>query len=944
MTRRLSQIWQHFRESFSVQNQANTTIEAGRAVLTAAKTIKEQAVSLAVLQSLLQNSSAFLDVLCLPLTEVVAARSSFLPLGIVLLRFHRQITRRQISLEEWIFIISQVAFLESVSEILSLYPSVNWRPQLNIIEVVIKRLEKLNNLELDHQSATDTLLCFHQSNLAIEFKQIFCSRLQATLNQKAINRLVQRIVFNTHRYLIKSCLNSGSILENMPLPPCGSWQQEEEKFQSIDKYLKECIAQQLQEKVFTESFFYKDIYIPLKAKVLDFNGEETEVECDLKTWAEKILDQARSNTQSQLMFIQSDPGRGKTIFCKMFADWVRLNLYPRWIPILISVQDITSFEESFEHTIAKTINRDFANNISWLTDENTRFLFLLDGFDELLLEGKINTGLKDFIQQVVAFQEHYGGHQVLITGRTLALQGIEELLPEDVQRVAIQLMDEQLQQQWLDKWSTLAGVDEAIALQQFLQDTNLPESVRKLSTEPLLLYLLAAMYRDGNITGDMFQNVNESQGKLLIYQKFFDWLITKQYPDFLNLEITGLGSSYLQQILEEAGLCVIQSGGRIASMSMIEERIKVNKSVQTLIAQASNSEEEQTLRQALAAFDLKQSPDGKTSYVGFAHKSFGEFLCARKLAATVKDWTELGSGNQGVMDEQIYDLLGYGGLTPEIVGYLMDLLKTSGEFKSSQLSPRLQDFYTRWCQGEFIDSVTITLPQLKAQELQKYNIMLGQRQVDIYAGLNVMILLLELHRDPSGQLPTEHPWRLQLLRTINYSDSWQVETFKHILGQYLFNADLRGNNLRGVELRGLYLRGVNLEGVYLCGADLKGVYLRGANLSGTNLSGANLTAADLTGANLTGAYLSGANLKNANLSGANLRGVDLRGAYLRLANLSGADLRDAYLSGAYLSGASLSNEFFGDIQWDEYTNWEDVQGLDTAVNVPQALQQQLGLS
>jgi hypothetical protein len=32
-----------------------------------------------------------------------------------------------------------------------------------------------------------------------------------------------------------------------------------------------------------------------------------------------------------------------------------------------------------------------------------------------------------------------------------------------------------------------------------------------------------------------------------------------------------------------------------------------------------------------------------------------------------------------------------------------------------------------------------------------------------------------------------------------------------------------------------------------------------------------------------------------------------------------------------------------DILWDEQTNWEGVRGLETAVNVPEALKQQLGI-
>ncbi|EAM50407.1 pentapeptide repeat-containing protein [Crocosphaera watsonii WH 8501] len=76
------------------------------------------------------------------------------------------------------------------------------------------------------------------------------------------------------------------------------------------------------------------------------------------------------------------------------------------------------------------------------------------------------------------------------------------------------------------------------------------------------------------------------------------------------------------------------------------------------------------------------------------------------------------------------------------------------------------------------------------------------------------------------------------------------------------------------------------------------------------------------------AYLSNANLSNANFS---------------YANLSNAYLSYAYLSNAYLSNAYLSNAYLEGIKWNKYTNWEGVQGLETAKNVPEALREQLWL-
>jgi uncharacterized protein YjbI with pentapeptide repeats len=416
---------------------------------------------------------------------------------------------------------------------------------------------------------------------------------------------------------------------------------------------------------------------------------------------------------------------------------------------------------------------------------------------------------------------------------------------------------------------------------------------------------------------------------------------------------------------------------------MIEERLKGDNTVKALLEEARESLKDNPLRNALAAFYLQPAAGGKEGAVEFAHKSFGEFLCAERLKESLENWTEPGKRGKGfnIADEQlhweIYDLLGYGGLTPEIVEYLMALLTTppilnnggarDGEFRPIQLFQRLEEFYFPWCEGEFIDTAEEPLPQKKRRQLQKQGIQLGQRQVDVYAGLNVMILLLELHRYalsrddlkdkiafyPCGQKDTEGFDKSRLLRIIGYSDCIGIGGFLKTVGQFLSGAYLRSAYLsaaylRSASLSGASLSGASLSGASLSGADLSGAYLSGAYLSGASLRSADLSRADLRGADLSGAFLSRADLRGAYLRSASLRGADLRGASLsradlRGASLSRADLRGAYLRGASLSRADLRGADLEDIIWDEKTRWENVQGLETAANVPDALRQKLGL-
>jgi uncharacterized protein YjbI with pentapeptide repeats len=968
-----------------------------------------------------------LEVLNSPLAQVVGTGLPFVGMAAKLLAFFIEKTEQQPTLAECIFLVSQAAYLESFKGFVEQDASLlNRIGQTPVSDKVKQLLKKLADLEFSDKAARETVNCFRDSILAKEFNIVLSERLeQAGLEGSQAKILTKRVAANTHRYLIEAWAVSGDAMKHLGQPSFSEWREEQRQYQSIDNYLEDQIADKPKDKVFAEDFTFKDIYVPLKAKPINKNGtvNERATEFDLETWAKDLLEDDKK--QNLVMFIEAGPGRGKSVFCRMFADWVRQHLFPIWTPVLIRLRDIPTLQKSFRETLKEAVNAGFASDDGWLTTRNTRYLFFLDGFDELLMEGRNSGGLEEFLKQVGKFQEACQqnsemGHRVLITGRPLALQGIERQMPDNLERLEIQVMDDELQQQWLKKWEAQFGAEKTSAFQQFLQDKSCPEQVKSdLAREPLLLYLLAAMHRDGILKVEDFQGTDSTQAKILIYNQAVNWVLTEQRSKLLNRNLTELETEDLRRILTEAGLCVVQSGGECAPIAMIEERLKADNSVKALLEEAQKRIGDNPLRNALAVFYLQQG--SKEGSVEFVHKSFSEFLCAERLKESLEEWTEPARRGRGFntkdsdMDWEIYDLLGYGALTAEIVEYLMGLLTTpavAGEesrFRPVELFQRLEDFYLRWCEGEFIDMLPESLPQKKMRLLREQlkTEKLGQRQIDIYAGLNVMILLLELHRygherdelkdkmvfypcgkpNAEGKLDDAN----RLLRLISYSYCVGDSGFLQIVGFFLSDANLSGANLGGTELCGAELYGANLNGANLNGAELSNAdlrdahlrdahlcrtylteaylteaYLNNADLSGADISGAHLSHAHLNNADLSDADLSDADLSDADLRDADLRDADLRDADLRYANLSSANLSGANLSGANLSSANLSSanlsganlsganlndgmisisqwRTFGDVKWDQNTKWENVRGLGTAVNVPEALRQQLGM-
>jgi hypothetical protein len=878
---KIQQIWQHW-----IPGLLEKTVKRGETVESGAEVTKaalEFAIALGVLASV-------------PSAPVFAAGLAFVGIGRQGLALLHERTNQKFEIEEWVAFACPLAYINSFNALVERNIWLQEKLNAELKEQEVKlQFHQLGQLELDNSKAEEALKQFPHSTLGQALNQELSTYLKTKEIKPEIASLVTGwVAWDTYNY-IKQLLSYEPEDNHQALSLLITAAQEiraDEKYASIESYLKEQISPfpsdpLLMErwKVIGEEFKIPEIYVPLKAQLLDNNGQpKKEPVVDLENWLTEQLN--KSQTNRQVIFIQTGPGRGKSVSCKMFAERVRKELHPIWTPILIRLRDIDTFEPNIENTLRAAVRENFANRDDWLSDRNTRYLFILDGFDELRFEGRTAKGVEDFLGQVGNYQaQRVCRHQFIVTGRESALHGIENRLPANLVRLEIALIDNKIQMQWLENWGRLVGQDKALELQKFLKADNCPKRVKELAREPLLLYLLGAMHRDNELNIQMFEGANNAQAKIVIYQKTLDWVLTKQRPEKLNQELIEFDIEDLQLILIEAGLCVTQSGREWTSIKAIESRLKNDKTARELLEEAQKKlGGENPLRNALAAFYLRPAKASESieGAVEFIHKSFGEFLCAQKIKESLRQWTKIDSESKRekyVIDdnklaEEIYDLFGYGGLTQEIVEYLMALLDSEDKFQYLKLFERLEYFYDKWCQGKFIDiDDKTTLPQEKAKNLEIRK--LGQRQVDIFTGLNVMILLLELHRYaqtqdelkdnivfyPCGKKDSKYFDEQQLFRIIGYSNSVTVSTFSETVGYFL----------------------------------------SGANLSGTKLSGADLSGANLSGANLSGAILFVANLRGAILSGANL------------------------------SGANLTN-----IVWDEDTQWKYVQGLETAMNVPEA--------
>jgi hypothetical protein len=938
------------------------TVDTTKTFIELAKSVNENR-SLSELAPLIGQVSSVLDVLNLPIVQVVGSALPVVGIASKLLQFYLDRAKVELSFTDCVELVGQEAYLESFKNFLNRDENQQLLKKLEDAKASDRLQKKIaelgRSLSLNDYEARDVLDCFHESKLAKAINPILVERLiESGMGEAAAKIIVERVSRLTHRETKFVLTKLKDKVKSLSAVYGGDWQSDSKTYLSIDRYLEEVIARKPKEKVFEENFGFEDIYVELQVEAIAKDGSRGKTQF-IEEWALGLLnDESKSG---QVLFIQGEPGRGKSVFCRMFADRVRRELYPIWIPILIRLRDITNFADDFDTLLRDAVNTDFTRNDNgWLTDRNTRFLFILDGFDELLLQRGRDRSLKDFLERVSSFQDgckniKERGHRIVITGRPLALFGIEREMRPNLERVKILDMSSEVQGSWLKKWAVLKGEDAAQKFQAFISDDKCPEQVKTLAKEPLLLYLLAAMHGDNRFKIEDFQNAGNS-AKILIYDATLDWVLTKQRNDELNPRLTGLDAEDIRDILKEAGLCVAQSGGECASLEVIEARLVPD--LRKALEDARKDQEKDTLPVALATFYLKAA-DGKNNSMEFLHKSFGEFLCAERLVDSLLAWSRQKpdprrSSRQVLevedkdLEWQVYDLLGFGALTSEIVEYLVALIEREFAGKNDdfvRLFERLYGFYWAWSDGEFIEAVETggePIPLQKARLMQKQGVEIGQRKVDVYTGLNILILMFTFHRYAlaTSELKDKvsfHPCKYsekdddsgRLLRIISYKQCLRDGGFTNIVGKFLTNTDLSDAYLSGVDLRGTDLSGADLSGAYLNSTNLFNTNLSGADLSDTNLSGADLLVANLSGTNLSGAYLSGADLSPSSIEGtiwSNAKGLD-KAIYVSNALSINPQFRAAFL---LCNGSNLV--ISGDVD-GAIVAYTEAQNLDSKLEI-----------
>jgi uncharacterized protein YjbI with pentapeptide repeats len=720
------------------------------------------------------------------------------------------------------------------------------------------------------------------------------------------------------------------------------------------------LNQRIDEGIFDEPFSLRQMYVPLNAFYIedktDRQGQIEEIarmgqkSKRVVVSLENELDQWLRNPRPQdaIRVISGGPGCGKSSFARIFA--AKHSLDPGLRVLYIPLHLIDASKELVEE-VGRFVRDEAVLLQNPLDPESPEpnLLLIFDGLDELASQGRAAAeAARAFVRMLdltVEKRNQLGVKlRALISGRELVVQENEcefrrprQILtllpyfmpiPSDKERPLVQdgeeyhdpkdLLKKDLRHQWWANYGILTGESYKI-LPKELDRKDLEE----ITAQPLLNYLVALSF-----TRKKLDFAKKDINLNLIYADLVEAVYERGYEKHPHVSIRDMKLKDFFRILEEVGLASWHGDGRTTTVREIEEHCR--SSGLGLMLNNFQDGAKAGVTRLLAAFFFRQygqRSSGDSSFV-FTHKSFGEYLTAKRIVRAMERIVREMEGRSESPDEgwDERDALKHWAQIcgpRAITSYLHYFLLNEMKLHSTAELAKWQGSFA--CLFNYMLRNGMPMELLGIAPFKEAMFQSCNSEEALLVALNSCARFTErvsslenVNRTNFGSWFTRiHGQRIGpesslVLRSLSFLDLSECVLFiSDFYGADLSFAVLRGLHaylacFRSAKLKGADLRDADLREADLGGADLGGADLREADLSGANLAVANLAGGDLRNADLGGAILGGADLTGANLAGANLAVADISGANLAVADLSGANLREADLRGANLAVADLS--------------------------------------
>lgn len=652
------------------------------------------------------------------------------------------------------------------------------------------------------------------------------------------------------------------LLDEIDTPFNNAWKRE-----SGWLHYRAWLQKQIDEPIFWEAFSLKQIYVPLRGFYeeeikatpdTDYHREPSfkRIVIKLQEQLEIWLEAAKSDDAIRLL--TGGPGSGKSSFCKVFAaQQAGLEKQVLYIPL-----HRLSFSTDLVTAVKTFVQHDgfLPENPLEPSDQDLQLLIIFDGLDELSMQGKIAQEVaQNFInevrEQVKSFNNNKTRLQVLISGRDVVVQSNKNNFKKPQQIITIlpywvgnsdnfsdddNLLKVDQRDQWWQQYGQAKGKNYA-QLPPELSGKNLQE----ITAQPLLNYLIALTFERGEVQFFQETNLNNIYENLLkaVYERGYE----KNSPGHRAIE--GITEKDFVLILMEIALSCWHGNGRTTTVREIEEHCENNglKNLLKNFQDSFQSDSQGSITRLLTAFYFRESGDlrGSEKTFEFTHKSFGEYLTARRIVDRVKQIHRKLQDSEDDYDND-YDprqaLITWATLCgpTAIDEYLFS-------FIVNQMQLQSPDEVKQWQKtlGDLIEYLLVKgMPMEGLKNRPNF-------QEEMRQARNAEEALLALF-NACGRVTKEI-----------FSIQWPS---REAFGNWL--ARLQGQR---IDLKPMFvlncLSFLDLQNCLLIHRDLYRANLERANLERANLEGAFLDGANLERANLVGANLVGANFKYANVKG-----------------------------------------------------------------------------
>ncbi|WP_031485832.1 pentapeptide repeat-containing protein [Maridesulfovibrio frigidus] len=686
------------------------------------------------------------------------------------------------------------------------------------------------------------------------------------------------------------------------------------------------------ERVFDSSFGLNTIYIPLRGSYLVDSDDSLKQACDILKKVENWLKQ-----KDNLLFIKGGPGCGKSSFAKKLCS--KLATYGEKV-IFIQLQKF-----NIDINFARAVDDYLYEHSGFDRDSGAlkeATLLVLDGLDEISESGPLGyKAAENFMGYLTRSQSNYQKFKTIITGRNLAVETVEMwgsgkigvitvlgyLVNPDEQRTyseeSEKIISTDQRLMWWNRYCKVKGIE----------DTRLPSffkmnSLQEISAQPLLNYLLALAVENG-IVVSRDTNINTIY-KHLLEQVFNKKFSISKYPG------RGVKKEDFNKLLKEIALCAWQGGEvRVTTWEKIKSRCSTESQFAPLMKSIEQRGDNPYAKLLVSFYFGSAGKDysGNRAFE-FTHKSFGEYLAARRIVEEVERLYHAGDlySNEDFFRKWVR-IFGYAPIEMDFLQFIQWEIGQHDKKTIISWQQMLIEKINSLLKNNYSKSIFQDCRTFKEMCMYARN-----AEESLFVILNICAVCTEtisnikwptrtsfselIHRiqRPKGEVKVET--LLNCLSYLNISGQMfhRLDLYKANLAWSCLNkviaykcifsgADLKHTTFLEADLKNSYFEKTDLQYANLRKACLIEAKLEGADLAWSNLEKTDLRKTDCSWVRAQKAILTDANLEEANLYGANFQGATLHRVHLSKARMGKVKFERASFRGTDLNNCKEPQKY-----------------------------------